>query len=72
MRWLLVDVWQELAGFWHVLSQAHIMFYIVLIALSFFPLLPHRGEISNRLKQLRNGTHHAEPAGFQQPGVPEC
>jgi hypothetical protein len=61
---------------WHVLEQAHIYFYLMLIVLSFCPLLPHYQAIHAGLKQLGNRSHNHVPAALRLPcapsGVPEC
>jgi hypothetical protein len=70
------EIWDTWVKRWQVFKQADIFFYVVLIALTFCPLLPRYHAIYDRLKQLVNRAHYSQSAAPQLPcsplGAPEC
>ncbi len=63
------------ANRWPVFRQADVWFYLVLIVLSFCPLLPRSKAIYSGLKDLRNWSLHSEPVAPPLPcneGASEC
>jgi hypothetical protein len=69
---MLIGLWRKWTGQWHIFTQADIRFYLMLIVLTFCPLLPYRHQIYKQVKQLWHWAHVPEPALTQQPGMPEC
>jgi hypothetical protein len=70
------ESWGHWLKRWHVFKQADVGFYLVLIALSFCPLLPRYQTIYSHFKQLRHLTPYSRPTEPRLPsspsGVPEC
>ena len=70
------EIWDAWVKRWQVFKQADVSFYLVLIGLSFCPLLPRYHAIYHHLKHLGNKTHYSQSAAPRLPcspsGAPQC